>query len=208
MTPVASNLLALEADTSLKERPVMKVVRLLQDMQQDLTASLEDDKAVHEQLSCWCKENDKEKMQAIELGEQTENELKTFLGEAAAKMAELKTKRDATLAEVNRDEAAMEEASTLRMKENKAFHADEVNLVEAVKACDQALVVLGEHNPQPGFAQMQSAAQALREAQVLELGKHRWGARATPYAAVLNSFLLQAQGAASFLEVHGYAQQY
>merc|ERR1719401_2025161 len=185
MTPVASNLLALEADTSLKERPVMKVVRLLQDMQQDLTASLEDDKAVHEQLSCWCKENDKEKMQAIEMGEQTENELKTFLGEAAAKMAELKTKRDATLDEVNRDEAAMEEASTLRMKENKEFHADEANLIEAVKACDQAITVLKEYNPKPGFAQMQSAAQALRQAQVLELGQRRWGARATAYAAAL-----------------------
>jgi len=40
---------------SLKERPVMKVVRLLQDMQAQLQKELDDDKAVHELLSCWCK---------------------------------------------------------------------------------------------------------------------------------------------------------
>jgi len=194
--------LAADAGVSLGERPVMKVVRLLQDMQQELTASLEDDKAVHEQLDCWCKTNDREKTAAIEAGEQREVQLKAYLGEAAAKMAELKSKRDATLDEVNRDEAAMEQASTLRMKENKEFHADEANLIEAIKACDQALVVLKEYNPKPGL--VQSAAETLRNARVLELGTRLWGARATPYAAVLRSFLLQAKGANSFLAIPGY----
>jgi len=180
----------------------MKVVRLLQDMQQELTKSLEDDKAVHEQLDCWCKTNDREKTAAIEAGEQKEEQLKAFLGEALAKMQELKAKRDATLDEVNRDEAALQQASTLRMKEKKEFHADEVNLVEAIKACDQAITVLKEYNPKPGF--VQQAARQLQAAQVVELGKRRLGARAVAYAAVLRSFLRQAEGARSFLAIPGY----
>eukprot|EP00445_Apocalathium_hangoei_P052516 CAMPEP_0204029512 /NCGR_PEP_ID=MMETSP0360-20130528/56712_1 /ASSEMBLY_ACC=CAM_ASM_000342 /TAXON_ID=268821 /ORGANISM="Scrippsiella Hangoei, Strain SHTV-5" /LENGTH=57 /DNA_ID=CAMNT_0050973487 /DNA_START=85 /DNA_END=254 /DNA_ORIENTATION=+ len=38
------------ADSDFKERPVMKVVRLLQDMKAELQKDLDDDKAVHEQL--------------------------------------------------------------------------------------------------------------------------------------------------------------
>lgn len=106
---------------------------------------------------------------------------------------ELKSKRDAALDEVNRDEEALQQASTLRMKENKEFHADEVNLIEAIKACDQAITVLKEYNPKPGF--VQEAARKLRAAQVVELSRARLGARAVAYAAVLRNFLLQARAA-------------
>lgn len=51
--------------------------------------------------------------------------------------------QDEVLAEVNRDEAALQGARTLRMKETKAFHDEEVELSAAAQACDQALVVLG-----------------------------------------------------------------
>ena len=78
----------------------MKVVRLLQDMKGQLEGELEDDKAVHEQLDCWCKTNDQEKTQAIELGDSREGQLKSEMEEAVAKMAELKSKRDAALEEV------------------------------------------------------------------------------------------------------------
>jgi len=178
----------------------MKVVRLLQDMREELQRDLDDDKAVHEQLTCWCKENDREKTAAIAAGEAKQNELEAFLGEAVAKMAELKNKRDATLDEVNKDEAAMEAAATLRMKENKEFHAEEANLVEAIKACDQAMVVLKGHSDAspPGFAQLRSVAEGLQRAQVLELG-HR-----SPGAGVLRAFVLRASGATSFLAIPGY----
>merc|ERR1719203_2347537 len=80
-------------DASLKERPVAKVVRLLQDMMEELDNELADDKAVHEKLECWCKDNGQEKTKAIRLGEGKEGELESYLGEAAAKMKELEAKR-------------------------------------------------------------------------------------------------------------------
>jgi len=191
--------------TDLKDRPVMKVVRLLQDMKAQLENELADDKAVHEQLSCWCKTNDEEKTKAIELGEAAESRLKTYLGEAAAKMAELKTKRDATLAEVDRDVAALEQARTMRMKENKAFHAEEANLIEAVKACDQALTVLKEYNPNAaGLQQVRAVAQRLQQAQVLSLGRRMAGGPTTAQMEALKAFLSQAQSGVSFLAIPGY----
>lgn len=191
--------------SEFKERPVMKVVRLLQDMAAQLENELADDKAVHEKLSCWCKTNDQEKTQAIEVGEADESRLEAFLGEAAAKMAELKTKRDGTLEEVDRDFDALEKARTLRMKANKAFHGEEANLIEAVKACDQAITVLKEYNPNAaGLQQVRAVARRLQQAQVLMLGKRSVTGPTNAQMEQLRSFLSQAQGATSFLAIPGY----
>merc|ERR1719389_1242926 len=90
---------ALETDLTmnLKERPVMKVVRLLQDTKAELEKELEDDKAVYELMTCWCNSGTKEKEAAIEAGQAKAAALKASMGEAAARMEELKQKRKETL---------------------------------------------------------------------------------------------------------------
>ncbi len=52
--------LANDKDMSLKMRPIMKIVRILEDMKVELNKELEDDKAVHEMMDCWCSTNEKE----------------------------------------------------------------------------------------------------------------------------------------------------
>ena len=47
----------------------MKVVRMLQDVKMDRQKELDDDKQVHDMLSCWYPTNEKVKTQAIELGQ-------------------------------------------------------------------------------------------------------------------------------------------
>mmetsp|Transcript_2208 Transcript_2208/g.5210 ORF Transcript_2208/g.5210 Transcript_2208/m.5210 type:complete len:687 (-) Transcript_2208:64-2124(-) len=196
----ASTSAVVVADAAGKERPVMKVVRLLQDMSAELQKDLADDKAVHEKLDCWCKSNEKEKTAAIETATAKIEELDATLGEAAAKMDELKGKRDTTLSQVNEDEAALNQASNLRMEESQASHTEEVNLVEAIKACDQAIVVLGKHNA--GLAQVRAIAQRLQKANVLDLG-HRRSVGAAG-AVALRAFLMKASGSSSFLSIPGY----
>jgi len=147
----------------------MKVVRLLKDMETELTNDLEDDKKVHEMLDCWCKQNREEKTAAIELGEEKQSQLEAFLGEAAAKMAEIKSKRDATQDEVDKDWAALNEAKALRMKDNKAFHDEEMYLQQTIDAAQQAVVVLSKHHPE--LAQVKEVAHKLRSANVLSFKK-------------------------------------
>merc|ERR1711971_1082829 len=96
----------------------------------ELQKELDDDKAVHEMLTCWCKTNNKEKTQAIALGEETSTQLQSNMDEATAKILELKEKRTATLAEVDANHAALSEASSLRMKESKDSQAEETDLKE------------------------------------------------------------------------------
>merc|ERR1719409_437303 len=120
-TASAVTLLARDQSVSLKERPIMKVVRMLEDMKAELNKELEDDKAVHEMMDCWCTTNEKEKTKAIEMGTNRIAELEAMLGETIAKIKELKSKRKATQEEQYKDQAALDEAEELRMKENKEF---------------------------------------------------------------------------------------
>eukprot|EP00401_Gymnodinium_catenatum_P037817 CAMPEP_0117498054 /NCGR_PEP_ID=MMETSP0784-20121206/21510_1 /TAXON_ID=39447 /ORGANISM="" /LENGTH=710 /DNA_ID=CAMNT_0005293115 /DNA_START=71 /DNA_END=2203 /DNA_ORIENTATION=- len=187
--------------SGMGDRPVMKVVRLLQDMKAELEHELADDKAVHETISCWCKANDKEKTGAIAAGEAKVAQLEASLSEDAAQVRDLKEKRKVTLAEVNSDIAAKEQASTIRLKEKSAFHAEEVDLVEAVKACQQAIVVLSKHHP--SLAQVSSIVRRLRDARIPQLALSA-GLLAADKLEALRSFVQQGQTAPSFLSIPGY----
>merc|ERR1719238_67952 len=159
--------LSLDKDMSLKTRPIMKVVKMLEDMKDELNTALEDDKAVHEMMDCWCTTNEKEKTKAIELGTARITELEALLGETLAKIKELKSKRKATQEEMYKDQAALDEAEELRMKENKEFHGSETDLLEAIDATKNAIIVLSKHHPE--LAQIKSIVRMLQAAGVSQL---------------------------------------
>lgn len=198
---VASAVAVTEQDA---ERPVMKVVRLLKDMETELINDLEDDKKVHEMLDCWCKTNRQEKTAAIELGEEKSSQLEAFLGEAAAKMAEIKAKREAAQDEVDKDWAALNEAKAMRMKENKAFHDEEMYLQQTIDAAQQAVIVLSKHHPE--LAQLKTVVHRLRSANILSAKRLN-----KAQVEALRSFLDEPQSTGSaFLAIPGmqsYAPQ-
>jgi len=190
--------LAKDEEVSLKTRPIMKVVRMLEDMKEELNKDLEDDKAVHEMLDCWCNTNEKEKTKAIELGTARVNELEAMLGETVAKIGELKSKRKSTQEEQYRDQAALDEAEELRMKENKEFHGTETDLLEAIDATKNAIIVLSKHNPE--LAQVKAVARMLQAARVPQL-MLKAGAFNSIKAQELKDFLTGAvTGESSFLQ--------
>merc|ERR1719353_1897381 len=191
---------------SLQERPVMKVVRLLQDTKVELEKELEDDKAVYELMTCWCTSNDQEKVAAIEAGKAKIAELESFMGADAAKISELKSKRKETLDEVNADHKALSDATGMRMKENKEFQASETDYLEAIGAASNAITVLGKHN---SLAQLKTVAHRLLDARVSQMVDNtRTVGKAK--VEVLRSFLRSAETATSFLAIPGmqsYAPQ-
>merc|ERR1719502_4279 len=155
---------------NFKERPVMKVVRLLQDTKAELEKELDDDKAVHEKMTCWCNSGNADKTAAIAAGKAKIAELESSMGADAAKIAEKKEKRKETLDEVNADHKALMDATSMRMKENKEFQASETDYLEAIDAAKNAIIVLGKHNP--SLAQLKVAAQRLLDARVSHVVDH------------------------------------
>jgi hypothetical protein len=203
--PAATSALQSDAVMNFKERPVMKVVRLLQDTKAELEKELDDDKAVYEMMTCWCNSNDQEKVAAIEAGKAKIAELESSMGADAAKIAELKAKRKETLDEVNADHKALTDATEMRMKENKEFQASETDYLEAIDAAKNAIVVLGKHN---SLAQLRSAAHTLLDARVSQMVGSTKVSKAN--VNVLRSFLRNAESATSFLSIPGmqsYAPQ-
>merc|ERR1719272_1233819 len=202
----ATSALQTDAAINFKERPVMKVVRLLQDTKVELEKELDDDKAVYELMTCWCTSNDQEKAAAIDAGKAKVSELESSMGSDAAKISGLKEKRKETLDEVNADHKALSDATGMRMKENKEFQASETDYLEAIGASANAITVLGKHN---SLAQLKTVAHRLLDARVSQIVDN---SRAVGKAKVevLRSFLHNAESASSFLAIPGmqsYAPQ-
>jgi hypothetical protein len=206
---------ALTRDAESKERPVMKVVRILQDMQVELQKELEDDNRVHAQLACWCKTNGAEKETAIangnELVAKIDGEYKTNFAEMQELQETLGS--DRTSLEGNENSESSEVA--LRQKEAKEAAAHDADLVEAITSCKAAIVVLKEHHAL-GLDQLKTMAHLLQKARVTELVQ-RSPTITGEKLSLLKSMLQLAQGrpasSTSFLSVTdtpfatGYASQ-
>merc|ERR1740117_244699 len=199
--------LARDLSDASKTRPIMKVVRMLEDMKEELNKELEDDKAVQELLECWCTTGVKEKTKAIELAESRISELEAALGEALAKINELKSKRKATQEDQYADQKALDESEEMRMKENKEFHETEGDLLQAIDATENAITMLSKHNP--GFAQVKSVARALETARVSEMLLKK-NSLSSDRMQIMKDFMNGAESATGFLQIPGmqsYAPQ-
>jgi len=175
----------------------MKVVKLLQDMKQQLEDEKQDDKEVHELMDCWCDTNEKERTKAIEDGGISIQQLTAFLGEAKGKIGEMTVKRKDTKEELASNEKALREATELRAKENAAFVKDEKDTVVAVGATKDAITVLKKHNT--GLVEIRAVAKQLTNARVMQMG-----ILDNLKQAALKDFLHDAQGATSFLSIPGF----
>merc|ERR1719181_2349944 len=99
---------------------------------------------------------------------------------------------------------ALNKASAMRMKENKESHSEENDLVGAIKAAEQALVVLSEQHPE--LLQIHKAARGLQNVPI-QLLSH---ALESSEIAAFKAFVAKAVDANSFLAIPGmqsYAPQ-
>jgi len=213
--PVASSLAlksaraALERDmvVDMTPKPVMKVVKLLQDMLVELNAEMEDDKAVYELLKCWCKTNEEEKTKEIAIWTARITEIYALIDEYEGKMGGFKLKFESSLLEYQSDWEMLQKAIALRMKEMSEFHMRETELIVAIKAAKGAIISLSKHHPD--FLQVQKAAKMLQKAQV-SLLIDSTGALSKRNAEVLREFVNEAAVAGSFAQIPGmksYAPQ-
>jgi chromosome segregation ATPase len=193
------NALALESDETADpiEKPVMKVVKMLQDMSTQLNTDLQDDKEVHEKMNCWCETNERDKKNAIEEGGIKIQSLKSALQEAAGQIGEMKVRRKETYDDLQSAKKSLADAKEMRLKEQKAFGKDQADTAAALSACRSAVQLLKQHNP--AFLEVRAAAAGLVKTGVLQLGTMNNLKR-----AALKDFIHDAQTANSFLQMPGF----
>lgn len=166
----------------------MKVVRMLQDMATELEKERAEDKEIHSQIGCWCETNEKDKKASIDQGTARIADLDSAHGEYTSKISELMEGVSSTRDKIIADKKALDTAVAVRMKETKTFHGQETDLLQAIQALKQAIVVLSKHNPD--LAQLRSVTQSLHALQAMQLAKD---ALSRDKMAVLNAFIEEAQ---------------
>jgi len=139
----------LKVDTSdeeWKERPIAKVVRLLNDMQKQLTKEAEEDEEAYEQMVCWCETNDKEKTKAITLAEQRITQLGSDIESYGAKAQQLTTDIEALKEQVTELDQSLDKATEVRDKELAEFNAEEKDMIQSITSLKGAVVTLSKAN--------------------------------------------------------------
>jgi chromosome segregation ATPase len=143
---VKSSLSTLTLDTSSKNRPVAKVINVLNDMLKQLEKEASEDEELYETMTCWCETNDREKTKAISDAEAKIDDLGVKIEELTAKSGKLGVEIKNLEKEVAKNQAALDKATEIRMKELSEFNDEEKDLLGSISALKSALEVLGKHN--------------------------------------------------------------
>merc|ERR1719453_533732 len=108
---------------SAKVTPVTRVVNLLKEMSATLNKEQEEDEALYDKLACWCNNNQYEKKGTSDAATAKIADLEATIEMLTARSAELNTRIKELEKEFKADKAALAEATALRQKQLKEFHA-------------------------------------------------------------------------------------
>jgi len=102
---------------------VTRVVNLLKEMSKTLNSEQEEDEALYNKLECWCNNNKYEKNGASDAATAKIADLEANIEMLTARSKELNTKIKELETEFAADKAALAEATAMREKQLKEFHA-------------------------------------------------------------------------------------
>mmetsp|Transcript_123784 Transcript_123784/g.201150 ORF Transcript_123784/g.201150 Transcript_123784/m.201150 type:complete len:726 (-) Transcript_123784:38-2215(-) len=140
--------------------PVERVVTLLKDLASEIETDSKIEQKMYDKYACWCEKTSKRKAANIETGlddmRALSQEILSLKGLVATRKAEI-----AELASQIADtEAAMDEATNLRSKENSAFMAESAEMKDALSALQSAVTVLVKATLPGASSFVQQEAQA------------------------------------------------
>merc|ERR1719174_1414572 len=161
---------SVQADA--KNRPVSKVITLLNDMLKQLETEAKEDEETYEAMSCWCETNDKGKTKAIADGEQTIGELTAAIESYTALSSKLTTEIANLEKEVAENTEALEAATSVRKKELAEFNAEEKSSLGTIASLKGAIGKLAKHHD-AAFLQQESSAEDMEEITLMTELKHQ-----------------------------------
>jgi len=144
MLLAAVTVLSAGVARGVEDRTITKVVKLLEGMLEKSHADGDVERELFAKHKCYCDQNEEEKNARVE-------ELTTSIGMLESKVEELKgsngvlSSQCAQLeADMAANEAARDEAATLRKKEKEDFDAEELDLTAAIGQLKDAIHILAE----------------------------------------------------------------
>merc|ERR1719191_9376 len=144
---LAASAFGLEVDFSAKEwkeKPIQRVVRLLNEMQGQIEKEGAEDEAMMEQMGCWCETNEREKTKAIEDADQRITDLTSAIPEYAAKATEAEVTIKQLQKEVAQNSEALNKATEVRAKEQEEFRTQEKDLIQSIASLKNAVQMMSK----------------------------------------------------------------
>merc|ERR1719408_970772 len=138
----SSTLNADAQNMDLGERPIAKVVKLLQDMTAQLNKEAEEDAEAYESMACWCETGDKQKAKEIADGQQKSSDLAAAIEELTAKGLQLRSDIETLEASVAAQTAALTQATAIRDKEKAEFVQEEKDMTVSIMSLKNAVITL------------------------------------------------------------------
>jgi len=143
-----------------KEKPITKVVNLLKDMQAQLEAEAAKDEELYEGMGCWCTTNEKAKTESIAAGEKKIGELTASIEEGEAKVSKLEIEIDGLKKDLAKNEAALKEASAIRINEAQEFGDTQRETMASIDSMKGAITTLAKNHD---AAMVQQTVETLRK---------------------------------------------
>merc|ERR1719389_872734 len=134
------------ANVEAKNRPVSKVITLLNDMIKTLETEAKEDEETYDAMMCWCETNDKGKTKAIADGESTIAELTAAIQSFTALSSKLTTEIANLESELASNNDALEKATAVRKKELAEFNAEEKSSLSTISSLKGAIGKLAKHH--------------------------------------------------------------
>merc|ERR1719160_2210969 len=135
------------------QKPIQKVIGLLQDMETQLKKEADEDAEMFEEMGCWCETNDKEKTKAIEDAKNHIEKLTAAIEAGTAKSSQLETDLDKLAKDIAKQTSALEQATAIRSKENAEFTADQKDMAAYATSLKGAVEALGAAHPGAALSQ-------------------------------------------------------
>jgi len=129
-----------------KNRPVSKVITLLNDMVKQLEKEAKEDDETYDTMQCWCETNDKGKTTAIADGESTIEQLTAAIQSFTALSSKLTTEIGNLETELAANNDALEKATAVRKKELAEFNAEEKSSLSTIASLKGAVGALAKHH--------------------------------------------------------------
>lgn len=149
--------LAVATVVAAEDKPVTKVVKLLEAMQKDLESEKEADAATYKKMGCWCKETVPATETSISENQQCIENKTAAVAEATGNIAKAKQQITNLENELTAEAKALAEAESQREKESTEFQDVRTELTKGITGLKAAVTVLKKH--QGNF--LQTNAQAL-----------------------------------------------
>lgn len=145
---------SLLADNANQERPIAKVIRMLNDMAGQLKKEADADAEMYEQMACWCETGGKAKEDAIKMQTQRIADLGASIDEYSAKSDQLKSDIEGLEADVAEKTAALEQATSIRDKELAEFNAEEKDMIQSITSLKSAVITLSKAHGESALLQV------------------------------------------------------